>query len=131
MSAEVLRGRRAVTAAVLLVAGGALAIGVWASGDHGFAVGLGAFYVLAALGAYAWSAGTGDVAAILRVGGDERQRMMDRQATLVAGAAVLLCCFIGAVVDLARGGDGHPYAWLLAVAGGTYVVTLAWIKRRT
>ena len=131
MSTQVLRGRRAVSAAMLLVAGGAIAIGVWSSGDHGFAVGLGVFYVLAALGCYAWSAGSGDVAAIMRVGGDERQRMMDRQATLIAGVAVLLCCFVGAVVDLAGGGDGNPFAWLLAVAGGTYVLALAWIKRRS
>jgi hypothetical protein len=120
-----------VSAAVLLVAGSALAVGVWLSGDHGFAVGLGVFYVLCALGCYAWSAGSGDVAAIMRAGGDERQRMMDRHATLIAGVAVLLCCFVGAVVDLAGGGDGKPYAGLLAVAGGTYVVALAWIKRRT
>jgi hypothetical protein len=130
MTVTAIRGRRAITAAVLLVGGGAISVGVWASGDHGFAVALGIFYVLMAGLAYLWSAGKGDVAAILRVGGDERQRMMDQRATAVAGVAVLLACFVGAVVDLARGGDGNPFAWLLALAGGTYVVALAWIKRR-
>jgi hypothetical protein len=131
MTAAALKGRRAVAAGLLLVAGVAIAIGVWMRGDHGFAVALGVFYGLCALGAYAWSAGSGDLAAILRAGGDERQRMLDRQATLVAGVAVLVGCFVGAVVDLARGGDGNPFAWLLAVAGATYVLALAWIKRRS
>lgn len=131
MTAAALRGRRAVAAGLLLVTGLAIAVGVWMSGDHGFAVALGVFYVVCALGAYAWSAGTGDVAAIMRMGGDERQRLMDKQASLVAGVAVFVCCFVGAVVDLARGGDGNPFAWLLAVAGGTYVLALAWIKRRS
>jgi hypothetical protein len=131
MKATALRGRRAITAAFLLVAGGAVAAGVWSSGDHGFAVGLAMFYVVCAAIAYVWSAGSGDVAAILRVGGDERQRTMDQRATAVSGLVLGMACLGGAVVDLARGGDGNPYVWLCAVGGGSYVVALAWIKRRS
>jgi len=130
MKATALRGRRAVTAGILLVAGAAVAVGVWKSGDHGFAVALLIFYVLCAVIAYVWSAGSGDVAAILRVGGDERQRGMDLRATAFSGMAMGAACLIGAVLDLAGGGDGNPYAWLCAVGGASYVVALAWIKRR-
>jgi hypothetical protein len=119
------------SAAVLLVGGGAIAAGVWAGGDHGFAVGLLGFYAVAGLIAYVWSGGSGDVAAIMRVGGDERQRTMDLRATAISGFALSAACVIGMIVDLARGGDGTPYVWLCAVAGVSYALALTWVKRRT
>ena len=73
-----IKGHRSASAAVLLVGGGAIAVATWASGDHGFAIGLAIAYVIFAAIALAWAGGKGDVAAVLRVGWDERQRGLDR-----------------------------------------------------
>ncbi len=97
------RGRRGATAAVLLVGGGAIAAATWISGDHGFAIGVMVFYVVAAVIAWLWSGGQGDIAAIMRVGGDERQRSLDRDATTIAGYAMVFAAITGAVVQIARG----------------------------
>ena len=109
-------GHRGVTAAVLLVGGGAVAAATWASGDHGLAVGLVAFYVLAAGVAYLWSGGKGDVAAIMRVGGDERQKSIDRDATAITG---MRCRWrlSGAIVETARDGDPGAFGVMCLVGG--------------
>src|SRR4029077_4032754 len=62
------RGMRAATSAGLPVGGGAIAAATWISGDHGFAVAVVVFYLVAAGVAWLWSGGKGDVAAIMRVG---------------------------------------------------------------
>ena len=94
-------GHRGVTAAVLIVGGGAVAAATWASGDHGLAIGLVVFYVVAAGVAYLWSGGKGDVAAIMRVGGDERQKGIDRDATAATGMAMSLAALVGAIGETA------------------------------
>jgi hypothetical protein len=68
--------RRGAAAAVLVVGGVGVAIATWVSGEHGLAIELVAIYAVAAVVAYVWSGGKGDVAAIMRIGGDERQRGM-------------------------------------------------------
>jgi hypothetical protein len=55
-------------------------------------------------------------------GRDERFAMMDLRATALAGLAVITAIIVAFAVELARGQDGQPYAWLGAVAGIAYIV---------
>ena len=94
-------GHRGATAAILAVAGGALAAATWIGGDHILAIGLVGFYALAAAGAYVWAGRDSDVGAIMRVGGDERQRHIDRDATALSGLAMGFTAIVGAIVSAA------------------------------
>jgi hypothetical protein len=123
-------GHRSASAAVLIVGGGAIAVATWVGGDHGLAVGFVVFYLLAAGVAYWWSGGEGDVAAIMRVGGDERQRGLDRDAIAISGVAVAAAALVGAIVQTARGLDSGPYGVMCVVAGASYVVGLTVLRRR-
>lgn len=123
-------GHRGVTAAVLIVGGGAVAAATWASGDHGLAIGLVVFYVVAAGVAYLWSGGKGDVAAIMRVGGDERQKGIDRDATAITGMAMSLAALVGAIVETARDGDPGAFGVMCVVGGLSYVVALIALRHR-
>ncbi len=123
-------GRRAATAAVLVVGGGAVAAACWIGGDHGLAIGLVVFYAIAAGIAFLWAGGDGDVAAIMRVGGDERQRGIDRDATAIAGIAVSIAAVIGAIVQTARNLNPGPYGIMCAVGGIAYSVSLFVLRRR-
>jgi hypothetical protein len=124
-------GHRGATAAVLLVGGGGLAAATWIGGDHGLALGLVAFYALVSAVAFLWSGRDGDVAAILRVGGDERQRRLDLDATAYAGLAMGAAAIVGAIVSAARHhGDIGAYGVICVVGGVAYVLCLAVLKRR-
>jgi len=52
---------------------------------------------------------------------DERLATIDVTATAGAGMAVILTIIVAFIVDLARGGDGMPYAWLGAIGAVAYV----------
>jgi len=122
--------RRSASGSVLIVGGGAIAVATWVSGDRALAWVVGAFYVVAAIIVTLWSRGRGDVAAILRVDGDERQRGMDRDATAITGLAMALAAIVGAVVQLARTGDPGAYGLLCVVGGVSYAVSLTFLRRR-
>jgi hypothetical protein len=122
--------RRIASTATLVVFGGALAVATWVSGDHGFAVALGAFYVATAGVAFAIAGGRGDLAAIMRTDGDERQRALDHEATRIAGIAMATLGVVGTIVQLARGNDPGGFVWTCAVGGVAYVVALAVLRRR-
>jgi hypothetical protein len=122
--------RRWATTATLAVLGAAVTLATWAGGEPYLAAMLAGFYVLCCGLAYLWSRGSGDVAALLRFSGDERQRQMDLRATAIAGLVTLAFCLGGTVVDLARGGTGNPWALICAVGGLSYVVALAIVRRR-
>jgi hypothetical protein len=123
-------GHRAASAAVLIVGGGAVAVASWVGGDHGLAIGLVVFYVIAAGIAFLWAGGDGDVAAIMRVGGDERQRGIDRDATAVAGLAVSFAAIVGLIFQTARGQNAGPYGVMCLVGGVAYSVSLIVRRRR-
>jgi hypothetical protein len=131
MTNAILTGHRGATVAVLVVGGGGVAAATWVGGDHGLAVGLIVFYAVAAVAAYIWSGREGDVSAIMRAGGDERQRRLDRDATAVAGLAMSAAAIIGAIVSAARNhGDIGGYGVICVVGGVSYVVSLLVLKRR-
>jgi len=85
-------------------------------------------YVVLAVIAFIWSGRRGDVAAIMRGGGDERQRSIDLRATAAAGIVTVA----GAVVNIARtGGDPGPYGVVCMVFGISYGVALAVLRWRS
>jgi hypothetical protein len=132
MSHASVTGHRWATAAVLVVGGGGLAAATWIGGEHGLALGLVAFYAVVALGAFVWSGRDGDVAAIMRAGGDERQRRLDMDATALSGLAMGVAAVIGAIVSAAQhGGDIGPYGVICVVGGVSYVLSVAVLRRRT
>jgi drug/metabolite transporter (DMT)-like permease len=123
-------GRRWLTAMTLAVAGGALAVATWIGGQHDVAVALVAFYAVCSVAAFIWSGRDGDVAAILRSAGDERQRRLDRDATAIAGLAMIVVSIIGGIISAARnGGDLGPFGIVCAVGGLAYIVALAGLRR--
>src|SRR3954464_2439280 len=122
--------RRVPSTAVLVVVGGAIAAATWVSGEHGFAVALAIFYLVAGGVAYLWSGGKGDVAAIMRVDGDERQRQMDREATAWSGVSMGAFAIAGTIVQLFRGEDPGPYSLVCAVGGVSYVIALLALRSR-
>jgi hypothetical protein len=125
-------GHRVATAVILAVGGGALAGATWIGGDHILAIGLIAFYVLAAAFAYLWAGRDSDVGAIMRVGGDERQRHLDRDATALSGLAMGSTAIVGAIVSAARNhGDIGGYGIVCFVGGVTYALSLFILKRRS
>lgn len=121
--------RRSATAAVLLIGGGAVSAAVWIGGDHGLAVGLIIFYIVAAGIAFVWSGGQGDVAAIMRAGGDERQRKIDRDAIALSAYAMGGVALIGTIVQAARGQDPGGYGVMCLVGGTSYSVALFFFNR--
>ena len=130
MTTRTTPGRRLAATAVPLGLGLAIAAGAWIGGEQGLAVALAVFYVVCGVIAYLWTRGSGDVAAIMRVDGDERQRQLDLRATAISGLAMGLFCIGATVVDLARGGTGMPWATVCAVGGVAYIVGLAVVRRR-
>lgn len=130
MSRSIVRNRRGATAGVLVVGGIAIGLATWISGDHGWAIAAVVIYLVLAAGAYLWAGRSGDVAAILRTGGDERPRGLDRDATAVTGLAMTAVALVGAIVELGRTGDPGVYGLFCVVAGVVYSVSLFGLRRR-
>jgi hypothetical protein len=125
-------GHRSATPAILVVGGGALAVAAWIGGDPAIAIGLVAFYAVAGTVAYIWAGRDGDIGAILRVGGDERQQRLDRDATALSGLAMAVAAIVGAIVSVARnGGDPGGYGVICVVGGVSYAIGLIILKRKS
>jgi peptidoglycan/LPS O-acetylase OafA/YrhL len=122
--------RRVPSTAALVVLGGAIAAATWVSGDHGFAIGLAIFYAISAVIAYVLAGGKGDVAALMRVQGDERQRSIDREAIAWSGMAMSVVAITGTIVQLFRSEDPGQFSIVCAVGGASYVVALAVLRKR-
>jgi hypothetical protein len=108
MNAKTMTARRWATTGTLAVLGAAVTLATWAGGEPYLAVMLAGFYLLSCGVSYLWSRGGGDVAALIRLSGDERQRLIDLRATAVAGLATLAFRLGGAVIDLARAAPATP-----------------------
>jgi hypothetical protein len=63
-------------------------------------------------------------------GADERFRQIDLLATAIAGMVVISAIIIAFVVELARGHETNPYAWLGAIGGLAYLVAVAALRIR-
>src|SRR5262245_54006661 len=104
MSTMTRRGHRGAAAAILIVGGGAVA--------------------------FVWAGHATDVGQLLRGGGDERQRALDRDATAITGIVLTLTAVVWAIVSLARTGDPGVPGSFCAIAGITYGVALGVLRRR-
>ena len=61
---------------------------------------------------------------------DERITSMDMTATAFAGLVLISVILVAFVVELLRGHDGMPYAWLGAVGGVAYLVAIVFQRLR-
>jgi multisubunit Na+/H+ antiporter MnhB subunit len=101
----------------------------WLGGSPG--QGLISLAVLAAFGLIILLAGRSETVRGLRGDGrDERFAQIDLQATALSGLAVIVALIVAWLVATARGQSGNPYGWLLAIAGLTYVLAVAWFRWR-
>ena len=117
-------------AAALLVGVVGLIAGIW-SGRPG--VGAMFLCIMAATAAFLVIASRrSDTVALL--GDDvheERNVHIHRRAALITLNILAAVIVGGLLIDIARGGDGDPYAFLGFVGGVTYVVCLIVLNRRT
>jgi hypothetical protein len=98
-------------------------------GDPGS--GLVSLAIMTAFGALILFGGRSETIRGLRGDGrDERFRQIDIHATAIAGVAVITTIIIALVVELARGHNGSPYAWLGAIAGLTYLLAIIALRLR-
>ena len=87
--------------------------------------------VLAGFGLIVLLAGRSETVRGLRGDGrDERFVQIDLQATALSGLAVIVALIVAWLVATARGQSGSPYGWLLAIAGLTYLLAVAWFRWR-
>jgi hypothetical protein len=93
--------------------------------------GLVSFAILAGFGALILLGGRSETIRGLRGDGrDERFRQIDIEATAIAGIAVITAIIVAFVIELARGHDGSPYAWLGAIGGLTYLLAVVVLRLR-
>ena len=98
-------------------------IAQWIGGDP--RSGLVSFAILAGFGALVLLGGRSETIRGLRGdGSDERFRQIDIHATALAGLAVIVAIIVAFLVELARGHNGNPYAWLGAIGGVTYIAAI-------
>jgi hypothetical protein len=101
----------------------------WAGGDP--SGGVVSLAILIGAGAIFLFGGRSETIRGLRGDGrDERFRDMDIKATALSGMAIISAIIVAFVVELARGEDGMPYAWLGAIGGLTYIVAIVALRLR-
>ena len=101
----------------------------WLGGSLG--QGLISLAVLAGFGLIVLLAGRSETVRGLRGDGrDARFAQIDLQATALSGLAVIVALIVAWLVATARGQSGSPYGWLLAIAGLTYLLAVAWFRWR-
>jgi hypothetical protein len=101
----------------------------WIGGNPGS--GLGSLAIMAAFGAVVLFGGRSETIRGLRGDGrDERFRQIDIHATAIAGLVVITAILVAFSVELARGHDGSPYAWLGAIAGLAYLAAIVVFRLR-
>jgi hypothetical protein len=87
--------------------------------------------IMAAFGTFILFGGRSETVRGLRGDGrDERFWKIDLVATAIAGMTVISVIIGAFIVELARGHDGNPYAWLGAIGGLTYLVAIVVLRMR-
>ena len=101
----------------------------WVGGQFG--AGLVSLAILAAFGLLILLlTGRSETVRGLTVARDERFAQIDQRATAVAGLVVLVTLIVAWLVATARGQNGHPYDWLLATSGLSYLLAIAFFRWR-
>jgi uncharacterized membrane protein len=126
---------RAITRSRWLLPLFSLALGIvvfvvsWVGGQFG--AGLISLAILAAFGLLILLlTGHSETVRGLTVGRDERFAQIDQRATAVTGLVVLVTLIVAWLVATARGQNGHPYDWLLAISGLSYLLAIAFFRWR-
>jgi phosphotransferase system glucose/maltose/N-acetylglucosamine-specific IIC component len=117
------------TPAVALGIGIGYLAAAWAGGHPGLGVFMLAIMVVAAVGSVLLARRSETVHGLMEHR-DERLSTIDLTATAAAGMAVIVAVLVGVLVELARGGDAMPYAWLGAIGGASYVVAVVVLRVR-
>lgn len=109
---------------------GVLILGAfWIGGS--LAAGLGGFAVMVGLGAiFLFGSRSETISGLGGPGRDERWAMIDLAATAATGLFLLSVLIAAWLYDIATGGDGNPYGWLLAVSGVAYLVAVLVLRAR-
>jgi hypothetical protein len=63
-------------------------------------------------------------------GSDERLRMIDRNATLLAGFVLIVWVCVAFFFEIAHNRSGSPYALMATVAGLVYIAAIVWQRLR-
>ena len=101
----------------------------WVGGQFG--AGLVSLAILAAFGLLILLlTGRSETVRGLTVARDERFVQIDQRATAAAGLVVIVTLIVAWLVAIARGQNGHPYDWLLAVSGLSYLLAIAFFRWR-
>ena len=109
--------------------GVAMLAAMWIGGDH--RTGLFSLGVMVAFGALILFGGRSETIRGLRGDGrDERFRQIDVVATAIAGTVVISAIIVAFLVEVARGHDGSPYAWLGAIGGVAYLIAIVVLRFR-
>jgi hypothetical protein len=116
-------------AAVAFFLGAGCLAAFWVGGD--VRSGWISFAILGLVGLATLAFGRSELVRGLRGDGrDEYWASLDRDATLVAGMALVLLVIGMSMWEWAHGRDGTPYSQLGAVTGVVYLVALAVLKLR-
>jgi hypothetical protein len=114
----------------------AVALGVvifaaqWIGGDA--RSGLVSLAIMTVFGGFVLLGGRSETIRGLRGDGrDERFRQLDLTATAFAGIVVITTIIVAFIIEVARGHDGSPYAWLGAIAGLAYLVAIVVLRLRS
>jgi hypothetical protein len=109
--------------------GSVVFVAQWIGGDA--RSGVVSFGIMAAFGVLVLFGGRSETIRGLRGDGrDERFREIDIHATAIAGLAVITAIIVAFVVELARGHNGSPYAWLGAIGGLAYLAAIVVFRVR-
>ncbi len=93
--------------------------------------GIGSFAIMATFGAVLAFGGRSETIRDLRSDDrDERMNQIQLRAVALAGHVTITAVVIGFLVEIARGHDGHPFTWLVALAAVTYLVALRVLQAR-
>ncbi len=118
-----------LTPAVSVALGAAMGGASWAGGQPGFALFAFALMTALAIGMILVARRSDTVTGLLDRR-DERITAIDRDATLIAGYALILAVISATFWQLATGGNPQPFAWLGALAGVAYLAALIALRIR-
>jgi hypothetical protein len=111
---------------------GALMLAAFAAAGHA-GEGVGAFGLMAIVAAVFLFGGTRSetLAGLAGPGRDERWALIDTTANAVTGIVLVVAILTLWLVEIAGGEDGSPYGGLAALAGVTYILSIAWLRARS
>ena len=122
--------RRLLVPVIMLAGGGAITAAAATGGASAALIATEAGLTLAFTVLFWWVGRRGgDFGALFGGRPDERQAAADLRATAIAGVGLAVFCVGAAIVSLARGGSGNPWAAMDAIFAVIYVTALAIVRR--